>query len=364
MIPAFGIYSEVVSTFSQKRLAGYTSSVLSAFGVTALSFTVWLHHFFTMGSGANVNAFFGIMTMLIAIPTGALVFNWLSTMYKGRIRYITPMKWFLGFLFTFTLGGMAGVMLATPPIDFQVHNSLFLVAHFHTMVIGGALFGIFAGISFWFPKMTGFRLDERLGNYAFWLWLIGFIVSFLPLYILGFMGATRRLEHYDSSTGWQPLFVTAFIGVMIIGLAVTVQVIQLIVSVWRRKQLIDTTGDPWNGRTLEWSTASPAPHYNFAIIPEVTSSEPWWDMKKRKGQQEKIKYVDITMPKNTALGIYVAGFIFLLAFAAIWHIIWLAVVGFIGALVCFIVRAFDDETEIVIPAAEIEKMEMTNNRKI
>jgi cytochrome o ubiquinol oxidase subunit 1 len=276
MLPSFGVFSEVVSTFSQKRIAGYFSMVASAIGITLLSFLVWLHHFFTMGAGANVNAFFGIMTMIIAIPTGAQVLNWLSTMYKGKIRFATPMLWFLGFIATFTIGGVAGVLLAVPGIDFQVHNSLFLVAHFHTMVIGGALFGIFAGITYWFPKVTGFKLNERIGRYAFWSWIIGFLVSFIPLYILGFMGATRRLETYPAETGWQPLFMASFIGSLIITLAVGLQILQLIVSIRQRRQNIDTTGDPWNGRNLEWATSSPPPFYNFAVIPEVTGRDAFW----------------------------------------------------------------------------------------
>jgi cytochrome o ubiquinol oxidase subunit I len=358
MIPALGIYSEIVSTFSRKKLSGYVSSVISLLGITAISFVVWLHHFFTMGSGANVNAFFGIMTMLIAIPTGAQIFNWLSTLYKGRLHLTTPMYWFFGFIFTFTLGGMTGVMLAAPPIDFQVHNSLFLVAHFHTMVVGGALFGIFAGLTYWFPKIVGFTLNERLGKYAFWCWLIGFITSFLPLYILGFLGATRRLEHYEASTGWQPLFIVAFIGVSIISLGVLLQVVQLIVSIRQRKQRADTTGDPWGGRTLEWATSSPAPYYNFALVPVVTGRDAWWETKKQRTTNKELRtYVDIEMPNNTALGIYVSIFIFLFAFAAIWHIAWLAVVGFVGALVCFIIRAFDDHTEHEVKAEEIADIE-------
>ncbi|MDO8515924.1 MAG: cbb3-type cytochrome c oxidase subunit I [bacterium] len=360
MLPAFGIFSEVVATFSQKRLSGYRWQVAAVIGVTLLSVLVWLHHFFTMGSGASVNAFFGIMTMIIAIPTGMLVFNWLATMYKGRIRFTTPMYWFFGFLGTFTLGGVAGVMMAVPGIDFQVHNSLFLVAHFHTMVIGGALFGIFAGITYWFPKVMGFKLDERLGRRAFWLWLIGFLVSFVPLYILGFMGATRRLDHYDASTGWQPLFITAGIGLVIIACGVLTQVAQIFVSFKRRKENMDTTGDPWNGRTLEWATSSPPPFYNFARIPEVTERDAFWEMKKvlsAEHQAPSKKYEDIEMPKNTASGIYISGFAFLFGFALVWHIIWLAVASVIGAIVCTIVRSLDEHTEYVIPAAEIEKME-------
>jgi cytochrome o ubiquinol oxidase subunit 1 len=358
ILPAFGIYSEIVSTFSGKRIYGYLSMVLSAICITLLSLLVWLHHFFTMGAGANVNAFFGIMTMIIAIPTGAQVFNWLFTMRGGRIRFFTPMKWFMGFVATFTLGGMAGVLMAVPPVDFQVHNSLFLVAHFHTMVIGGALFGIFAGITYWFPKVMGFKLNERLGRYAFWSWLIGFFVSFVPLYILGLMGATRRLDHYDASTGWQPFFITAAVGIVIISLGAFFQVLQIVVSVIQRKKNMDVTGDPWDGRTLEWSTPSPAPFYNFAVIPQVTDRDAFWEMKKSGANLVKPQYEDIEMPKNTALGIYVSACAFFVGFAFIWHIVWLAVVGLVGVIVCVIIRALDEHVEYIIPAAEIERMEM------
>lgn len=357
MIPAFGIYSEIVSVFSQKRLFGYKSLVWAAIGITLLSMLVWLHHFFTMGAGADVNAFFGIMTGVIAIPTAVQILNWLATMYRGRIIFNSIMHWFVGFVCTFTIGGMAGVLLGIPGADFELHNSLFLVAHFHTMVIGGALFGIFAGISYWWPKVTGFKLNERLGLYAFWCWLIGFLVSFIPLYILGFMGATRRLDHYDASTGWQPLFIVAGFGLVIIACGAALQVIQIIVSVKQRKRNLDTTGDPWNGRTLEWATKSPPPVYNFAVIPTVKDRDAFWDMKQRGELSAPKKYEDIEMPKNTAMGIYLSGFAFLIGFAMVWQIVWLGIVALIGAIVCIVIRALDEDTEYIIPAAEVARME-------
>lgn len=355
IIPAFGVYSEVVSTFAQKKVFGYPSLVAAAAGITILSFTVWLHHFFTMGAGADVNAFFGIMTMFIAIPTGLQIINWLFTMFRGRIRFYTPVYWFFGFISTFTFGGMAGILMAVPPIDYQVHNSLFLVAHFHTMIVGGALFGIFAGFTYWFPKIFGFRLNETLGKYAFWTWLVGFFVSFVPLYILGFMGATRRLDHYDSATGWQTLFIVSFIGACIIMVAVGIQIVQLIVSIRQRKQNRDVTGDPWNGRSLEWATTSPPPFYNFAIIPHVESRDPFWEMKKQK--KKPAKYEAIKLPKNTPMGIYIAGFVFLFGVAMVFHATLFALIGFIGAVTCVLLRTFDDETEYVLPASEVEKIE-------
>lgn len=370
MLPSFGIFSEVVAAFSQKRLFGYRSMVLATIAITMLSLLVWLHHFFTMGAGADVNAFFGIMTMIIAIPTGIKVFSWIFTMYGGRIIFASPMYWFLGFISTFTFGGMAGVLMAIPPADFQLHNSLFLVGHFHTMVIGGALFGVFAGITYWFPKVTGFKLNERLGKSAFWCWIIGFFVSFVPLYILGFMGATRRLDHYDAATGWQPLFITSAIGLCLIAGGVALQILQIIVSIKQRKQKADANGDlsrlgraeadPWNGRTLEWATSSPPPFYNFAIIPKVQSRDDFWETKLRRSKNQGIReseYEDIVMPKNTAMGIYLSAFIFLVGFAFVWHIHWLAIAGLIGSIAVVLIRAFDEETEYTIPAAEVAKME-------
>lgn len=360
ILPSFGIYSEVVATFSQKRLSGYFSLVAAAFGITILALLVWLHHFFTMGAGADVNAFFGIMTMFIAIPTGVQIFHWIATMRQGRVRFSLPILWFLGFVSTFTFGGMAGVLMAAPGADFQLHNSLFLVAHFHTMIIGGALFGIFAGFNYWFPKITGFKLNERLGKYTFWCWIIGFFTSFVPLYILGFMGATRRLDHYDPSTGWQPLFIVSAIGLAIITVGALLQIFQIIVSVKQRKQNVDKTGDPWNGRTLEWATSSPPPFYNFAIIPKVSSRDAFWEMKNESAdlsQESGEKYEDIVLPKNTPMGIYIAGFAFLVGFAFVWHIIWLVLLGLLGAIICVVIRTFDEETEYVLPASEIERIE-------
>lgn len=357
ILPAFGIFSEVVATFSRKRLFGYASMVWAIWAIVLLSFVVWLHHFFTMGAGANVNAFFGIMTMIIAVPTGVKVFNWLFTMFRGRIRYTTPMMWFLGFVATFTIGGMAGVLLAVPPADFQLHNSLFLVAHFHTMIIGGVLFGYFAGVTYWFPKIFGFRLNERLGRYSFWCWLVGFLLAFVPLYILGLMGATRRLDRYDASLGWQWLFIVAAVGVAVVIAGIAFQALQLIVSIRQRKHNRDLTGDPWDGRTLEWSTASPAPFYNFAVTPAVTDRDAFWAMKQSKEASSRLQYTDIEVPRNTPLGLYIAAFSFIGGFAIIWHIWWLALVGLVGVIACIIIRTNDEHSEYTVTAAEVEQLE-------
>jgi cytochrome o ubiquinol oxidase subunit 1 len=357
ILPAFGAFSEVVSTFSRKPIASYKSAVFGMIGVSALALSVWLHHFFTMGASADVNSFFGLMTMLIAIPTSVLVFNWIATMYKGRIRFDTPMLWFLGFVAIFAAGGITGVMLAVPPADFQLHNSLFLVAHFHSTVIGGVLFGIFSAITYWFPKITGIKLNERIGRSAFWCWVVGFCMSFIPMYVLGFMGATRRLDHYDSSTGWQPLFVLMLIGGIVIAIGVALQLAQILASFIQKKHLVDTTGDPWDGRTLEWATSSPPPFYNFTVIPEVTTRDAFLEMKQH-GTPKPV-YEDIHMPKNTAAGIYIAIFAFLVGFAFVWEIVWLAVVSIIGIIVVFIIRGFDEHSEYTLTAAEVQKIEET-----
>lgn len=357
ILPAFGIFSEVVATFSRKRIFGYSSMVWAIFAITILSFIVWLHHFFTMGAGGNVNAFFGIMTMIIAIPTGVKVFNWLFTMYRGQVRFTNPMVWFVGFVVNFTIGGMSGVLLSVPPADFQLHNSLFLVAHFHSMAISGVLFAFFAGITYWFPKIFGFKLNETLGRVAAYCWIIGFLIAFMPLYVLGLKGATRRLDHYEASTGWQPLFMIAAIGALIVIGGLCIQVVELFVSIRDRHKTRDKTGDPWDGRTLEWSTKSPPPEYNFAKIPEVDRIDWYWYAKKENLLGKEGPYQPIEMPKNTGLGVYMGGFGFLLGFALIWYIWWLALVSFVGIVVCVILRGSDDHYEHEISVEEIEKME-------
>lgn len=356
ILPAFGVFSEVVSTFSKKRLFGYKSMVGAIIAITFLSLIVWLHHFFTMGAGADVNAFFGIMTMIIAIPTGVKVFNWLFTMYKGRVKISQSMVWFIGFLFTFTLGGMTGVILSIPPADFQLHNSLFLVAHFHNMVIGGVVFGYMAGLTYWFPKIFGFKLHEGLGKVAAWCWIIGFLVAFVPIYILGLMGATRRYEKFDPSLGYQPLFIVAGVGVIIIGAGVAFMALQLIVSIINRKKLEDKTGDPWDGRTLEWSTPSPVPVYNFAIQEPVMSRDDFWESK-QKGLTRNTKFVDIVMPKNSAIGLYIGAVSAIFGMAAIWRLSWLAVISLVTILILVISRISDDETEYILTAKEVKKIE-------
>lgn len=353
VLPAFGIFSEVISTFSGKPLFGYRSMVAATMVICILSFMVWLHHFFTMGAGADVNAIFGIATMIIAVPTGVKVFNWLFTMYGGKVRFQTPLLWSLGFMVTFIIGGMTGVLMAVPPVSFVLHNSLFLVAHFHNVIIGGVLFGAFAGYTYWFPKAFGFTLHEGLGKAAFWCWLIGFYVAFMPLYVLGLLGMTRRMQHYDVPE-WRPWLIVAACGAALILCGIGFQIAQLVVSVRRREQLRDRTGDPWNGRSLEWATASPPPAFNFAVLPRVTGADAHWESKQR-GLDEEPEYRDIEIPRNSATGFVCAFFATIMGFALIWHIWWMVAAGAIGAFATFVVFAWRDHDEDIVPAEEVAR---------
>ncbi|KVG79813.1 cytochrome o ubiquinol oxidase subunit I [Burkholderia ubonensis] len=359
ILPAFGIFSEVIATFAKKPLFGYKTMVYATCAIMVLSFLVWLHHFFTMGSGANVNAFFGIMTMIIAIPTGVKVFNWLFTMYRGRIEFSTPVLWTIGFMVTFTLGGMTGVMMAIPGADFVLHNSLFLIAHFHNVIIGGVLFGYLAGFNYWFPKAFGFKLNEKLGKAAFWFWQVGFYVAFVPLYVLGFMGMTRRLNHYDNPA-WHPWLLVAAFGAVLIAIGIACQLLQLVVSIRNRNlpQSRDTTGDPWGGRTLEWATTSPPPAYNFATIPQVRTLDAFADMKARgEGQGKRAAYRDIHMPSNTSAGLFVGVFSLALGFALVWHIWWLAIAGLAGIVATLVIYSSRNNDGYYIPASTVRRIE-------
>jgi cytochrome o ubiquinol oxidase subunit I len=363
ILPAFGVFSEVVSTFSGKPLFGYRSMVMATMVICILSFTVWLHHFFTMGAGADVNAIFGIASMIIAVPTGVKIFNWLFTMYGGRIVYSTPMLWSIGFMVTFVIGGMTGVLLAVPPADFVLHESLFQVAHFHNVIIGGVLFGAFAGYTFWFPKAFGFRLHEGLGKAAFWCWVVGFYFAFMPLYVVGLMGMTRRMQHYDVAA-WRPWLLIAAGGAVIILAGIILQIAQLAVSIRRREELRDVTGDPWNGRSLEWATASPPPAFNFAVPPRVEGRDAYWAMKQRARQQGRLSaepaYTDIEMPRNSATGFICAFFATFMGFALIWHIWWLVALAALGAYATFVVFAWRDRVEYTIPAAVVARIDRAN----
>ncbi|WP_290517539.1 cytochrome o ubiquinol oxidase subunit I [Alcanivorax sp.] len=361
ILPVFGIFSEIVATYSRKPLFGYTSMVYATVVITVLSYLVWLHHFFTMGSGASVNSFFGITTMIISIPTGAKIFNWLFTMFRGRIKFDVPMLWTLGFMVTFVIGGMTGVLLAVPPVDFVLHNSLFLIAHFHNVIIGGVLFGLFAGITYWFPKATGYKLDEFWGKLSFWFWLIGFYFAFMPLYVLGLMGVTRRVSHFEDQS-LQIWFQIAAFGAVLIAVGIAAFAIQLIVSFRRREALADETGDPWDGRTLEWSTSSPPPPYNFAFTPRVHDLDAWWQMKQHGFQRPESGFIPIHMPKGTWAGIVLSGISVVIGFALIWHMWLVAGVSFVALIGTAIYHTFNYDRDYYIPAEEVERIEAERTR--
>ncbi len=363
ILPCFGVFSEIVATFSRKRLFGYTSMVYATVCITILSYLVWLHHFFTMGSGASVNTFFGITTMIISIPTGAKIFNWLFTMYRGRIRFTVPMLWTIGFMVTFAIGGMTGVLLAVPPADFVLHNSLFLIAHFHNVIIGGVVFAVFAGINYWFPKAFGFKLNEFWGKASFWFWLVGFWVAFTPLYILGLMGVTRRANHFDDPS-LQIWFIIAACGAALIAAGIACFFIQLAVSIWKRNELRDETGDPWEGRTLEWATSSPPPQYNFAFTPVVHDIDAWTDMKKHGYQRPLTGFEPIHMPANTGAGVVIAGLSTVLGFALIWHMWPLTIASFIATVLASIIHTFNYKRDYYIPAAQVAATEELRTQQL
>ena len=361
VLPVFGIYSEITATFSGKALFGYASMVYATVVITILSYLVWLHHFFTMGSGASVNSFFGIATMVIAIPTGAKIFNWLFTMYRGEIRFELPMMWVVAFMITFVVGGMTGVLLAVPPADFVLHNSLFLVAHFHNVIIGGVVFGLFGGMTYWFPKAFGFKLDPFWGKVSFWGWVIGYWVAWTPIYIVGLMGTTRRVRHFDDPS-LQIWFIIAGIGALIILVGILAFVIQIAVSIKHRDTLRDTTGDPWNGRTLEWSTSSPPPAYNYAFTPVIHELDTWFDMKTRGFKRPDQDFRPIHMPRNTGTGVILAGLALVLGFAMVWYIWWLAVVAVAGLFVVAIDHSFNYDRDYYVDAADVKLAETERAR--
>jgi cytochrome o ubiquinol oxidase subunit 1 len=357
VLPAFGIYSEVVPAFSGRPLFGYRSMAAATLGICTISFMVWLHHFFTMGAGADVNAFFGVATMIIAIPTGVKIFNWLFTLYGGRLRFAPPLMWAIGFMTSFVIGGATGVLLAIPPVDFQLHNSLFLVAHFHNVIIPGVLFGAYAGYTYWFPKAFGFTLHEGLGKAIFWCWFIGFFLAFMPLYVLGLGGATRRMQHYPE-LGWQPWFVAAAVGALVILAGIVLTVVQLVVSVRRRERLRDATGDPWDGRTLEWALPSPPPPWNWRALPQVGGVDPFWTAKREDDGRIPASADDgragLHLPRPSPVGFLVALFASLGGFALVWHIWWLAILGLAGVTATGLWRAWQVEHEFEVPAAELD----------
>ncbi len=360
VLPAFGIFSEIFPTFSGKPLFGYRSMVAATLFICVVSMMVWLHHFFTMGAGAAVNTFFGISSSIIAVGTGVKIYNWIFTMYGGRVRFETPMLWSMGFIFTFIIGGLTGVLLAVPPADFLTHNSMFLVAHFHNVIVGGVVFAIFAGFEFWFPKAFGFRLHPGWGKAAFWLAFIGFWVTFTPLYVLGLMGMTRRLQHINFPA-WTPWLYISVVGVGILALGVIAQVTELVVSIRQRDKLRDTTGDPWDGRSLEWATPSPPPFFNFAVLPNVEGEEAYWGIKLKAVETQQLApepdYKPIEMPKNSPVGFCTAFFASVFGFAMIWHIWWLAILALVAAFAGFVVFAWRDVHEFEVPVEDVARID-------
>ncbi|GAA4217617.1 cytochrome o ubiquinol oxidase subunit 1 [Sagittula marina] len=353
VIPCYGMFSEVITTYSGKRIYGYMSMVYATMSIAVLSFCVWLHHFFTMGQSANVNAAFGIASMAIAVPTGVKIYNWIATLFRGRVRMTVPMIYAVGFFYLFTIGGLTGVMLANPVISYQVHNTLFLVAHFHNVIIPGVLFGLLAGYHYWFPKAFGFRLHEGWGRAAAVLWIVGFSFTFLPLYWLGLHGMPRRSPTF-AEPSFQPMMWLALFGAALILSALTCLAIQLWISIRRRDQLAVPLGDPWDGRALEWSIPSPPPPYNFAVVPHVTARDDFAEAKAAgRAYAEPEAYEDIEMPNNTAIGLIVCVCSTLMGVALVFWIWWLAVLSLAVMLLALVGRTFHTRNHHVIPAARV-----------
>lgn len=363
ILPAFGIFSEVFSTFARKRLFGYSAMVVSMVSIAILSFVVWVHHFFTMGAGPGVNSFFGVSTMAIAVPTGVKLFNWLFTMHKGRIEYTSAMLWAVGFIPNFLIGGLTGVMLAVPPADYQYHNSYFLVAHFHYVLIAGTVFGVFAALYYWWPKMFGVLLNERLGRWHFWTFMIGFNICFFPMFFLGFMGMTRRVYTYQAGYGWGVINLIETFGALLMGVGFLFFVYNILWSARFGER--DTTGDPWDARTLEWATTSPAPHYNFARIPEVKGRDAWWLMKKNGetiNGPKGVPFEPIHMPNDSGRPIIMSVFFFIAGAGFVFEWWILAIIGLAGVLVTMALRSFEYDDHHYIPVEEIEKTEAAAGR--
>ncbi len=325
--------------------------------IAVLSFTVWVHHFFTMGQSADLNAIFGIATMTIGIPTGVKIYDWILTMFRGRVRFSVPMLYSLAFMVLFTIGGLTGILLANPAIDYQVHNSVFLVAHFHNMLIPGVLYGMIAAYTYWFPKAFGFQLDEWWGRVSCGCWVTGFCLAFLPLYPLGLMGMPRRSQEFFEPA-YLPFTIVAGIGALFLLAALASLFIQLVVSVRRRAELAVPAGDPWNGRTLEWGIPCPAPEYNFAVLPIVDARDAFHAAKKDGTAYPAHRfYSPIELPKNSGVGVVFGLALAAASFGLIWWMWWLVVAGGLVALGALVARSFNLDTMRVIPAEEIRRQD-------
>lgn len=355
ILPAFGIFSEIISTFARRNLYGYKSMVGSMVIISLLSFIVWAHHFFTMGQGAFTNSIFSVTTMAIAVPTGVKIFNWILTLRKGKITVPTPMLYSLLFIPLFTLGGVTGVMLAMSAADYQYHNTMFLVAHFHNVIIPGVVYAMLAGFTYYWPKLFGFMLNERIGKWTAWLMSIGFILAFIPMYITGLDGQARRMYTYSESTGFGPLNMVSFGGAAIMGISFVLIVYNIYYSF--RYASRDISSDPWDARTLEWATHTPVPEYNFAIIPEVKSEEALWDAKKKGHVLFKGEYEKIHMPNNSGLPFILSCIFFVWGFSLVFSLWIPAIITTIGIFVCMTVRSFEKDHGRYISVKEIEETE-------
>jgi len=351
ILPAFGIFSEIIATFARKNLYGYKSMVMSMVVISLLSFVVWAHHFYTMGHGVMVNSVFSITTMAIAVPTGVKIFNWLLTMRHGKIQFTTPMLYALGFIPIFTIGGVTGVMLAMASADYQYHNTMFLVAHFHYVLIPGTVFGVLAGYHYWWPKMFGFRLNEKLGKAGFWFIAISFNVTFFPLFILGLDGYARRMYTYSESTGYGPLNMLSFVGAL--GLAVGFALIVYNIYYSWKHMPRNEKADVWDGRTLEWATHSPVPEYNFAVVPTVTRLDEFWFAKKEGRDITAGTIEKIHMPNNTGTPFWMSGFFFLAAFFAVFNLWIPAIISMLGVFGFMIHRSFEKDHGRYISVEEV-----------
>nr|WP_263327548.1 cytochrome aa3 quinol oxidase subunit I [Neobacillus sp. Marseille-Q6967] len=359
ILPAFGIYSEIISTFARRNLYGYKSMVASMVIISLMSFLVWAHHFFTMGQGALTNSIFSITTMAIAVPTGVKIFNWLLTLRKGKIVFTTPMLYSLLFIPLFTLGGVTGVMLAMSAADYQYHNTMFLVAHFHNVIIPGVVYAMLAGLTYYWPKMFGFMLNERIGKWTAWLLSIGFLLAFMPMYITGLDGQARRMYTYSEETGFGPLNMVSFVGAIIMAIGFVLIVYNIYYST--RYASRDIGNDPWDARTLEWATHTPVPEYNFAVLPQVQSTEALWDMKKKGHELFKGEYEKIHMPNNSGIPFIMSCIFFVWGFSFIFSLWIPVIVTTLGIFACMTLRSFEKDHGRYISVEEIEETE-TNLR--
>ena len=354
ILPAFGIISEVVATFSRKRLFGYSSMVFATVLIAFLGFMVWAHHMFTTGLGPIANTLFGIATMLIAVPTGIKIFNWLFTMWGGQIRFTTANLWAVGFIPTFVIGGMTGVMLAVPPADYQYHDSYFVVAHFHYVIVGGLVFGLFAGLYYWWPKMFGKILNETLGKWSFWTFFLGFHLTFFPQHFLGLMGMPRRVFTYLKDQNLELGNFISTIGVFGMTLGMILFLINVVVTAKSGKR---APADPWDARTLEWSIPSPPPEYNFAQTPLVRGLDALWveKMAGNKGMTPAEPLGSIHMPSPSFLPFVMSVGLFIAGYGFMYHNYLVAGVGLAITLFCMLIRSLKDDHGYHIEPEEIDE---------